>query len=523
MLHRTRQKLQELLKMKNRLSSAGDRPPRILGARTMFGRENESADNLVARAVAATRRLPLPAGPSAAIELQTLAALREAAARPKVALLERVRHMPWISKATAALAMAASLLLVYVGLLGFTGGAPAFADVLQKMRQAKSMVCDFVTTYAVEKGQLPSGFTNSPQRGTIAMNFEGAGDAQLIKFDAAPGGQMSRFLYLGDKAFVWAGGKVQAITLAEAAQRRGTGDWLSRLLKMRESPDRTLGEETINGRRAVGFEIAGWKLGLGNRDANAGSPSAGSDWLRVWVDAEQDLPVRLEFNQRMDAQFATVTINQRWDNIKWNVPLDPADFQPPSAEEVAKTVAIPPIDEAAFVDGLRTWLQWKEKAQAGADIMKQKAQERNEKLPAEMTTLFDAAMLESGYPQRLDAAWLSGAFSSRATLARMSEMLSQQKPLPVDVSNEERAKLAAARAKDAAMAAAQTSSDAMLKAQLVAAFYQKLVIERRDPEYLGSSVKPGDSQSILLQWRLDDGRRRMIYGDLQAKTLDSAD
>jgi hypothetical protein len=490
----------------------------------MSGRDNEPADDLVTRAVAATRRLPLPTGPSAAIQSQILTVLRETAARPRVALFERIKHMPWISKATAALAMAASLLLAYLGVAYFTGSAPAFADVLQKMRQANTMVCDFVTTYTVEKGELPSALTQSPQRGTISMNFEGDTPAELIEYDERAPGQISRFLYLGDRAFVWAGGKVQAVTSAEAAQRRGTEDWLSRLLKMRESPDRQLGEATINGRRAIGFEIAGWKVGLGTRPPQGSPASTNRDsWLRAWVDVERDLPIRLEIEQRLDMPTATATIHQRWDNLKWNVALDAADFQPPPAEAVTTTTTIPAIDEAAFVDGMRAWVEWEGKARAGLDIMRQKERERGEKLPPGMLPLFEAADLDAGYPERLDGAWLVGAFSARATLAHLSETLPALKPLPKDLSDDERAKLASARSKDAAEASVQASSGAMLKAQVAAAFYQKLANEQRDAVYFGATVQPGDADAVLLKWRLDDGRYRVIYGDLHAATLESTD
>ena len=73
------------------------------------------------------------------------------------------------------------------------------------------------------------------------------------------------------------------------------------------------------------------------------------------------------------------------------------------------------------------------------------------------------------------------------------------------------------------MAAFKATSEASLKAADVAAFYRKLANEQRDPEYFGSTVKPGDSAAILLKWRLDDGRHRVIHGDLRSETVDSAD
>ena len=118
-------------------------------------------------------------------------------------------------------------------------------------------------------------------------------------------------------------------------------------------------------------------------------------------------------------------------------------------------------------------------------------------------------------------AWLVGAFGARATVGKLGEMLSEQKPIPDGVSQEERVKLARAAARESAEVAAQVSSEAGLKALPVAGFFMKLANEQREPEYFGATVKPGDSEAILLKWKLDDGRYRVIYGDLRAETVDS--
>ena len=90
---------------------------------------NDQSDDLVTRAVAAIRQLPLPSGPSAAIMSQTLAALREAVRQPKTTFLQRVYHMPWTTKTSALLGIAASVLVMYLVLSNSMDSARAFADV----------------------------------------------------------------------------------------------------------------------------------------------------------------------------------------------------------------------------------------------------------------------------------------------------------------------------------------------------------------------------------------------------------
>ena len=88
----------------------------------------QHADDLVRRAIAATRELPESCGPSAAILSQTSAALRQAALRPQKSILpERITHMSWVLKATAVFAIAAAILVSFVFLSSPTGHSLAFA------------------------------------------------------------------------------------------------------------------------------------------------------------------------------------------------------------------------------------------------------------------------------------------------------------------------------------------------------------------------------------------------------------
>ena len=423
--------------------------------------------------------------------------------------------------AAVALLPAACILLVFFLM---TGEKIAFADMLQKVQQAKTMVCDFVSTSTVVEGQLPGQSERKPRRGTYSMRFDGNTRAVLCEREES--GKKSRSLSLGDRFYIWEGDKLQVISPAEPLDHRPVEDLLSRLLKVRESPDRNLGEQMINGRRAVGFEIAGWKLGYGTRPTKGNPTPSDSDYrLRVWVDVEQNLPIRLEKDRKSVQPGIIWKHHHQWDNIKWNVPLDAAKFHPPTEEELAKAeiTRLPAMDEAAFVDGMRAWLEWKDKAKAGIDLMKKKAKEKGEELPTQMSTMFEKAALDAGYPERLDMLWLTSTFGARASVATLGETLRELKPIPKDLDKEERLKLIRAAARESAKATQQVFAEACQKAAPVAAFYKKLAREQRDPEYFGATVKPGDSKAVLLKWKLDDGRLRVIYGDLRAETVDSVD
>ena len=199
----------------------------------------------------------------------------------------------------------------------------------------------------------------------------------------------------------------------------------------------------------------------------------------------------------------------------------------------AETAPLPDVDEAAFVDGMRAWLESREKAKTGIDKMKKRAQamkeiqEQGKELPEGMPPMFGGAALDAGYPDRLDIPWLHGAFFAFASWSKLDEISAELKRLPEDLDDAEREearkKIQRAHSRAAAIAAHRVTAEASRKAVAIAGFYQKLASEQREPEYFGATVNPGDSAAILLKWKLDDGRSRVIYGDLRAETVDSRD
>jgi hypothetical protein len=106
-------------------------------------------------------------------------------------------------------------------------------------------------------------------------------------------------------------------------------------------------------------------------------------------------------------------------------------------------------------------------------------------------------------------------------LINIAKNLSNQEPLPEGLDEVERQRLIVERAKESAKATGKLMQDAMIRATAAAAFYQRFANEGREPEYFGTKVQPGDSDAVLLKWKLDDGRHRIIYGDLHVETVPS--
>ncbi len=49
--------------------------------------------------------------------------------------------------------------------------------------------------------------------------------------------------------------------------------------------------------------------------------------------------------------------------------------------------------------------------------------------------------------------------------------------------------------------------------------YEDLVQQGKDVVYYGDSIDPEDSNAVLIQWKLPDGRYSVILGDLSVKTV----
>lgn len=59
----------------------------------------------------------------------------------------------------------------------------------------------------------------------------------------------------------------------------------------------------------------------------------------------------------------------------------------------------------------------------------------------------------------------------------------------------------------------------MFQIRLASSFYGQLIKDDREVVYFGSGVHPGDRRRVLWRWREDEDRYRVVFGDLQAETV----
>jgi hypothetical protein len=238
--------------------------------------------------------------------------------------------------------------------------------------------------------------------------------------------------------------------------------------------DRELGWDRLDGQVAVGFELAGERVGLGP-PLFEGSDE---DRAELWIDPRRGLPVRVlvhlvshvsaVHDLPMNASFDLTAVYDQFDldtplPADWFDAVVPDDYTPAGPEE--KVLAQVP-DEAAFIDGLRAFSE-----------------------------------ITGRYP---------GSLHAMDLMYEVSFVVGYMQ-----------AKRLAAERRGEAPGTTPDWHEFGRRTQGMM-LYTVLEADGREPQYFGKEVQPGDAESVLLFWTLPDGRTRVIYGDLSIETLDQA-
>ena len=181
--------------------------------------------------------------------------------------------------------------------------------------------------------------------------------------------------------------------------------------------------------------------------------------VKLWVDVNTFLPVRLEEDIVMKKGTRMHEVSY---DFRWNVVVNADDFKPVIPEDYMSSgeIIIPAFNEENAIKGLR---------------------------------LFTS--LAGDYPDNLDNEVL------RNKEAR--KLIGFDKDSFKDLADEEKTKL----------------TSELISIMGPAFFYEELVKDKKNPAYYGQTVGPDDTNKVLLRWKLDDGRYRVIFGDLSIKNV----
>jgi len=177
--------------------------------------------------------------------------------------------------------------------------------------------------------------------------------------------------------------------------------------------------------------------------------------IRLWVDVETNWPVTIEIEGT--ARGGDVRIKRTMNDFQWNPSLSGEDFEfeIPGDYRLLGKMEAPKKDENSAIESLRAY--------------------------AELT--------EGKYPSVLS--YVTAIYEAEDGLRK------QQRD----------------------GATMQDYFDEFSRIGDACAFYGELVEGDKDPAYHGEDVDPSDFDSVLMRWCLEDGRYRVVYGDLRTEDV----
>jgi outer membrane lipoprotein-sorting protein len=429
---------------------------------------NNEKNDLVQQAVDAVNQAPIPNGPSEALIRQTLEHIADETpqSKPNI-ILERMKKMKPIGKVAAAAIVIIGISMLF--LFTSTPGNIALADVYARVQQAQAFMykMSMTMTGTFMEGTPPQ---NMESEGTVTVSTEYGMKMQNTMHLLDQDKTMIQEMYIlpAEKKMVQVMPSEKAymtMTFSEdllEKMKEQNNDPRDTIKKMLESEYTDLGFSEIDGIKVQGFQT--------NDPAYAGGMVDDIN-VSVWVDAKTWLPVRSEFSMKMgDDTKMEMVVHE----FIWDIAVQASDFVPviPDDYKSMGNVELPKMDENGAIEGLRYY-----------------------------------AELAGNYPEKLD---LMNLMKSLGKLRNSeTEAAIQLKQQMKDAGTEEEK--------------AQLIMEQMMPIQSVGMFYAFLTQEKRDPMYYGNQVTPEDTDAVLMRWKQDDGKYKVIFGDLSTVEMEYED
>ncbi|MBN1973302.1 MAG: hypothetical protein JW787_06665 [Sedimentisphaerales bacterium] len=228
---------------------------------------------------------------------------------------------------------------------------------------------------------------------------------------------------------------------------------------------KSLGQSVIDGITVEGFQTTDKAYQGGFFGHGETLPKKKVD-VKLWVDVNTFLPVKFEEDIITSGEIEDIRIQNFIYDFRWNVIINPGDFEPNIPEDYNTTL--------------------------GGDIIILDTNEENAikgfKLFTDSFDKYPIDIQRSGVDYGIN----SGLDPNSSVMEQVNKMSEEEKTGKI---NE------------------------LLTSQMPTDFYKMLVKENKEPVYYGETVKPDDSSKVLLRWKLEDDQYRIIYGDLQAETV----
>jgi hypothetical protein len=287
----------------------------------MILRDEQEIPNLVDRAAQALRNASIPDGPPADLVSSTVDALLSARCRPGTPRPSERRSSTFLIARYSTVAAAIIVSAVLAGWLFLKDHAagPAFADVVEQVKHAKS-----VTFVAMVKPTQKSAIMEEKfyiQGDAFRMELIGAEDTPVpvheppVWLAIIADAKQKKALELDFDRKI-----ARAIRGDEGVWQemaKGLANPIEQLRQLKDQDAEKIGEEVLDGRKTQVYRLKKADI--------IGLRLTGPEVAKVWVDVKTRLPVRIAIERasadgKVDAAFS-------FDHFGWNESFDPDLFK----------------------------------------------------------------------------------------------------------------------------------------------------------------------------------------------------
>ncbi|NIP26852.1 MAG: hypothetical protein GWN67_21510 [Phycisphaerae bacterium] len=384
--------------------------------------------------------------------------------------LDLIRSTIMKSRFTKLAAAAVIIIAILAGLPLFNNGgqSDALAEVLKQVEKVHAFVFKMkMTVSGIMMPGTPAG--TMEQEATITISTDQGMKTEMTMTDPNSGEQTTQIMYVlpEEKAVYMIMPELKKYVRMElteellARMKTQNNDPREMIRQMEGTEYTELGPSVIGGVEVEGFETTD--------PAFLGGMMGGDVKVTIWVDSATLLPVLFEMDISMGEQ---MRMKGSMYDFEWDVtvaaeefvPVIPDDFEP----LVAGGMKMPSMNEEGAIEGLKLF-----------------------------------AELAGEYPEELNMMTLMQQVGKlRNTQSPAAEKI--RKKLEKAKTDEERA---------------TALIEIMQPIQSVGLFYMTLVADGNDPAYYGDKVTPEFPHAVLMRWKVEDDKYRVIFGDLTVEDV----
>ncbi|MBA7626311.1 hypothetical protein ES703_33757 [subsurface metagenome] len=243
-------------------------------------------------------------------------------------------------------------------------------------------------------------------------------------------------------------------------KKKGASDPRYMVQQLMDCNHISLGQSTLEGIKVECFQTTDPKYHWG---------MLGSLDVKLWVDVQTKLPVRLEIASQYEDKYQSHIVIE---DFQWDLVVDATEFEPNIPQDytsmTSEPITMPAMDEQSAINGLRLFLE-----KTGTY-----PEELSMKLMEHMKDLIDPNMIKEMQPIKKNG-------KNMPSPELMQKYLDAVKPITGLIW-----------------------------------FHASLVREEgKDPAYYGKVVTPDDTDQVLMRWKVSDTEYRVIFGDLHTETV----